>query len=99
MVSFISVGKTKFFVINNTEVDAGTLHVNGLTISHGAVYVCLGSAFTSNGPVSSALRAHAKMKMSRIMTFVSSIKRNNDVPYIVKQRVFDAALMSTLLYG
>ena len=73
--------------------------MNGLTISHCSMYIYLGSPFTSDGSVSSALRAHAKMKLSHIIKFVAFVKRNNDVPYIVKRRVFDAALMSTLLYG
>ncbi len=77
--------KTKFFVVNGTEGDAGPLRVDGLTISHCSMYIYLGSPFTSDGSVSSALKAHGKMKLSHIIKFVSFIKKNNDVAYIVKR--------------
>ena len=95
----INESKTKFFVISGTKGDEEPIRVNGLTISHCSVYVYLGSPFTSDGSVSSALKAHAKAKLSHVIKFVSFVKKNNDVPYIVKRRVFDAALMSALLYG
>lgn len=34
-----------------------------------------------------------------MLKFVSFISKNNDIPYIVKKCVFEAVLMSTLLYG
>lgn len=34
-----------------------------------------------------------------MLKFVSFIRKNNDTPFIVKRRLFDAALMSSLLYG
>ena len=37
--------------------------------------------------------------MPHVLKFVSFIKKNNDVPFRVKQEVFDAALMSSLIYG
>ena len=59
----------------------------------------LGSPFTSDGSLSSAIKVHAKTKLSHVIKFVPFMKKNNDMPYIVKRRVFDAALMSALLYG
>ena len=37
--------------------------------------------------------------MCQILKFVSFIKKNNDIPFYVKRRIFDAALMSSVLYG
>lgn len=37
--------------------------------------------------------------MKDINKFISFVKKNNDVPFLVKKRVFDACLMSSLLYG
>ena len=34
-----------------------------------------------------------------MLKFVSFLKKNNDIPFVVKRRVFDAALMSSILYG
>ena len=62
-------------------------------------YVYLGSPFTSDGSVSSALKLHAKTKMGHVLKFISFVSKNNDIPFVVKRRVFDAALMSALLYG
>ena len=49
--------------------------------------------------MSSAIKVHAKTKLSHVIKFVSFMKKNNNVQYIIKRRVFDAALMSALLYG
>lgn len=95
----INEKKTKFFVISGTERDTEPLRVDGLDISSCTHYIYLGSPFTSDGSVSSALRVHAKSKMGHVLKFIAFIKKNNDIPFVVKRRVFDAALVSTLLYG
>lgn len=95
----INVLKTKFFVISGTEGDAGPLCVDGLTIEPCTSYIYLGSPFTSDGSVSSAVQCHAKNKLSHVLKFVSFVNKNNDTPFIVKRRVFEAALMSGILYG
>ena len=95
----INTCKTKFFVIHGEEGDADPLQVDGLVVDHCRSYVYLGSPFTCDGSVSSAVKEHARSKMCHVLKFVSFIKKNNDVPFIVKRRVFDAALMSSLLYG
>ena len=95
----VNESKTRFFVINGTQGETDPLHVNGLTIAHCPSYVYLGSHFTSDGSVSSAIKLTANAKMPHLIKFISFIKKNNDVPFIVKRRVFDAALMSSLLYG
>ena len=59
----------------------------------------LGSPFTTDGSVSSVISAHATAKIPHVLKFVSFIKKNNDIPFYVKRRVFDAALMSAFLYG
>ena len=37
--------------------------------------------------------------MAHINKFVSFLQKNNDIPFIAKKRIFDAALMSAVLYG
>ena len=37
--------------------------------------------------------------MCHVLKFISFINKNNDLPYYIKLRVFDAALMSSILYG
>lgn len=95
----INQSKTKFFVISGNEADRESLVVEGLVIEHCDQYVYLGSPFTSDGRVSSAVKAHASAKMPHVLKFVSFINKNNDIPFIVKRRVFEAAIMSTLIYA
>lgn len=37
--------------------------------------------------------------MKHVLKFISFIKKINDIPFIVKRGVFEAALMSVLIYG
>ena len=73
--------------------------VGGLKVEWCSTYTYLGSPFTSDGCVSSAVKEHAMMKMCHVLKFVSFVNKNNDIPFVVKRRVFEAALMSSLLYG
>lgn len=75
------------------------LWMDGLIISPCTSYVYLESPFTSDGSASSAIRLHARGKVCHVLRFVSFVKKNNDVPFVMKLGVFDAALMSSLLYG
>lgn len=95
----INQSKTKFFVINGSETDSEPLVVDDLKVEHCDLYVYLGSPFSSDGSISSAVRAHARAKMPHVLKFVSFVNKNNDIPFFVKKRVFVAALMSSLLYG
>lgn len=95
----INQAKTKFFVIHGRGEDPGPLIVNDLVVEQCSKYVYLGSVFTSDGSTSSAVKEHAASRMPHVLKFVSFISKNNDIPFIVKKRVFEAALMSTLVYG
>ncbi len=95
----VNAEKTKFFVISGGPGDAEPLRVDGLEVQHCTSYTYLGSPFTCDGSVSSAVKVHAQNKLCHVLKFVSFIRKNNDTPFIVKRRVFDAALVSALLYG
>ncbi len=95
----INESKTKFFVINGDRGDQSNMVVEGLKIEHCNTYIYLGSPFTSDGNVSSAVKVHAKNKMPHVLKFISFLNKNNDAPFTVKKRVFEAALMSSLVYG
>ena len=49
--------------------------------------------------MSAAVKLHAHNKLCQVSKFVSIIRKNNDVPFIVNKRLFDAAQISALLYG
>lgn len=70
----INCSKTNFFVINGDEGD--TFQMNDLVVEHCVNYVYLGSPFTCDGSVSSAVRTHAKKKkrLSHVLKYVSFLK-------------------------
>ena len=86
-------------VIHGTQEDNEAVHVDGLVIERCTRYIYLGSIFTADGSVSASVRAHADAKMPHVMKFISFLRKNNDIPFQVKKRVFDACLMSSILYG
>ena len=86
-------------VINGSTIDREPFIINALTIQHCDIYTYLGSPFTSDGLLSSAVKAHAQEKMAHFYKFISFIGKNNDLPFVIKKRVFDACLLSALLYG
>lgn len=91
--------KTKFFALNICDIDREPFVVGDITVSWCEQYIYLGSVFTSDGSVSSAIARHAQMKMCHILKFISFVKKNSDTPFYVKRKLFDAALMSAVLYG
>ncbi len=95
----INETKTKFMVICGSDADRVPMVMEGLVVSHCDRYTYLGSPFMADGSVSAAVRAHAHDKMAHFNKFVSFLQKNNDVPFIVKKRVFDAVVLSALLYG
>ena len=85
--------RQSFFVINGVAEDLAPIYINDMAIERCNCYVYLGSPFTCDGAVNSSVKEHAKSKLCHVIKFVSYIKKNNDVPFIVKRRVFDAALV------
>lgn len=54
----INSSKTKFFVINGEEADTDPIQVGGLIIEQCSSYMYLGSPFTSDGSMSTAVQLH-----------------------------------------
>ncbi len=59
----------------------------------------MGSPITDDGSPSKAIRMIANNKMCHTLKSISFVNRNNDVPFVVKNRIFDAAVTSSILYG
>ena len=79
----VNLAKTKFFVINGGAGDAD--RVNDLIVEHCSSYVYLGCHFMCDGSVSAAVKLHAQNKLCQVSKFMSIIRKNNDVPFIVKK--------------
>ena len=95
----INEGKTKLIVINGDMNDRQPLLVENLIINHCDKYIYLGSPFTADGSLASAIKIHTQEKMSHFYKFVAFLDKNNDLPFVIKKRIFDACLLSTILYG
>ena len=95
----INEKKTKLMVINGIAEDKEPLIFNNLSIKYCNMYIYLGSPFTSDGLLTSVVKAHAQEKMAHFHKFISFLDKNSDIPFIVKKRVFDACLLSAILYG
>ena len=91
--------KAKFMVVNGNNSDKEPLYYYGNLINYCKSYIYLGSPFTDDGSPSSAIKIHASNKMCHALKFISFVTKNNDIPFVVKKKIFDAALISTLLYG
>ena len=59
----------------------------------------LGSSFTSDRSTTTGIRVHGSNNMCHTLKFISCVNKNNDIPFVIKRRVFEAVLTSTLLYG
>ena len=91
--------KLIFFVICGDNIDKQPIVINGLIIEPCDQYIYLGSPFTSDGSISTTIKTHAQSKICCIMKFMSFLSKNNDIPFSVKRKVFDADLILTILYG
>ena len=60
----INESKTKLMVINGTIIDKQPIVVNNLSIRHCDTYIYLGSPFTSDVCLSSAVKSHVQEKMT-----------------------------------
>ncbi len=88
----VNCAKTKFFVVNGEAGDEQPLCVGDLVVNHCVSYVYLGSPFTWDGSVTTSVKEHATEKLCQVLKFVTFIEKHNTVPFIVKRRVFEAAL-------
>jgi hypothetical protein len=95
----INNDKTKFMVINGDNNDRKEIHFGNVAVHNCERYVYLGSCFTQDGKIVSALKEHAKAKSCHVLKFKAFVSRNVDVPFWVKKMVLDSALLSAILYG
>jgi hypothetical protein len=86
-------------VIRGTTADRTPLKSNDLTIENTNSYTYLGSVFTQDGRMLSSVKDQCNKKMPSVVKFEAFVKKNSDAPFSVKKKVFEAALMSSILYG
>ena len=95
----INQSKTKFMVISGSNIDRSPLISGSLMVDNCEACTYIGSVFTQDGKIESALKCHLVSKQPHVMKFTSFVMKNCDFPFWVKQVVCEAALFSSVLYG
>lgn len=95
----VNISKTKFYVINGNEYDKEPMVVESMVVDLCEQYTYLGCIFTADGSISSSIKAEAKARMCHTLKFISFVNKNNDVPFYIKNMIFQLALLPTLTYG
>ena len=95
----INQSKTKFMVINGDDRDGVPISSNNVTVPYCTSYVYLGSIITDDGKFSTKIQKHAAEKRKHLNKFKLFLKKNPDVPFVVKEKVFHACVISTFIYG
>ena len=91
--------KTKFYVVNSDLGDKEDLKVETVSVSYTDKYLYLGAWFTDSGKMKDIITMHEERNEAVINKFAIFCTANSEMPYVYKKRVFDAAVMSSLLYS
>ena len=93
----INEKKTKFFVINGSEMDKEPFIIDTLAIRYYPKYLYLGAWFTDVGTWDSVLGLHVTSSTPSVHKFALFCAANTTMPFQYKQKVFNAALTASLL--
>ena len=92
----INQTKTKFMVINSDGRDKAAIVSNNVTVPYCTSYVYLGSIITDDEKFSTHIQEHSTEKRKHLNKFKLFLKKNPDIPFVVKERVFNACVISNL---
>jgi hypothetical protein len=95
----INQAKTKFMIINGTAEDRQPLKTQDLTIEKCTKYTYLGAVITQDASIVSSVRAQCKAKKAHVIKFEAYVRKNANMRFPAKKKVFDAALTSAVLYS
>lgn len=95
----INERKTRFFVINNEQVDKLHLNVQGRIIEYCSTYLYLGAWFKDDGSNKSVLMLHQPSHQEVVNKFAIFCAVNTGMPYCYKLMVMEAAASASLFYS
>jgi hypothetical protein len=95
----INQKKTKLMVINGKEEDRFLIQCGNMKIDHCETYIYLGATFTADGNMSSVLDLEAQQAQRDVNKFSVFIAKNSNMPFPLKKKVAEAAVMSSILYS
>ena len=91
--------KTKLMVINGDKFDREIITVENIKVEHTTSYIYLGSPFTEDAKMKSVFELHAKTRISDLNKLKIFCHKNETMPFKYKKKVFDACIISSILYG
>lgn len=91
--------KTKIMIFNGCRDERVALTVRNMIIGYSSHYIYLGAHFTDDGKMTSVINHHAADCAKHVYKFATFVNKNTNMPYHLKKRVMDAALMSAMLYS
>ena len=95
----LNIKKTKFFVVNPQANDKAPLCTKGKIVDYCEKYLYLGSWFTDDGKIESALKLHEPAHQDTLNKFSIFCHVNTEMPFYCKSLVMDAAATSSIFYG
>ena len=95
----INQDKTKFMVINGNSGSRAPIVIDNEKVDNCESYVYLGAVFTQDAKIESVLAIDCKDKYKHVLKFFTFVAKNCNFPFGVKKNVFQAAILSAILYS
>lgn len=96
----VNLDKTKIMIINKTDDDSNHIFQIGNDIIKTCTNYCyLGCYFTDDGKINSSIALQADNRAKDVNKFSIFLGKNSDFPFHIKLKVFDACILSSILYG
>ena len=85
--------------LDKSPLVVGDVTVGDVTVRNTEQYTYLGLIVTQDRSIPSSVKAHCKSKMAHAIKFEAFVKKNADMPFPAKRKVFSAALVLAILYA
>ena len=95
----VNQGKTKFMVVNGDDLDKGEIMIGDIRVEYSDTYWYLGSPVCDDGNMTTIATVHSKDKIKHVFKFFTFLKKNHNMPFILKRKVAEACVLSALIYG
>jgi hypothetical protein len=92
----IHPSKSQYMSVNDT--DKTSIQIDNILIEKTPCYTYLGTKITDEN-ITAQMKLHVESKKPHIHKFYSFLAKNNDCPYIIKRKVWNSALNTTVLYS
>jgi hypothetical protein len=88
--------KSEYMCINSKDKEP--FKIDNICIKRVESYVYLGTPISPKA-INQHVKEHIQSKQAHVMKFYNFVSKNNDAPFQVKYKVWNAALSSAILYG